>query len=63
MGRLRNAREMVLKAFRDYYARRAYYEDLIVQRQRQSIENTKREINFLEHAFHAYATCPIKHSN
>ena len=61
MGRVKNARETVLKASRDYYAHRAYYEDLIVQRQRQSVETTKRELNFLEHAFQADATCPIKH--
>jgi SAM-dependent methyltransferase len=60
MGRLKNARETVLKASRDYYAHRAYYEDLLVQRQRQSVETTKRELNFLEHAFHADATRPIK---
>jgi SAM-dependent methyltransferase len=60
MVRLKNTREAVLKASRDYYAHRAYYEDLLVQRQRQSVETTKREINFLEHAFQADATRPIK---
>ena len=60
MRKLRSARESVLKASRDYYAHRAYYEDLLVQRQRQSVETTKRELNFLEHAFHADATRPIK---
>jgi SAM-dependent methyltransferase len=60
MGKCRNARETALKASRDYYAHRAYYEDLLVQRQRQSIETTKRELNFLEYAFHADATRPIK---
>jgi SAM-dependent methyltransferase len=60
MGRSRNARETVLKASRDYYAHRAYYEDLIVQRQRQSVETTKRELNFVEHVLRADATRPIK---
>jgi len=60
MGRLKNARETVLKASRDYYAHRAYYEDLLVQRQRRFAETTKRELNFLEHAFRAHATRPIK---
>jgi SAM-dependent methyltransferase len=60
MGKPGNARESVLKASRDYYAHRAYYEDLLVQRQRQSVETTKRELNFLEHAFRTDATRPIK---
>ena len=60
MGKTRNARETVLKASRDYYAHRAYYEDLLVQRQRQSVETTKRELNFLEHTFQTEATRPIK---
>jgi SAM-dependent methyltransferase len=60
MGRLKNARETVLKASRAYYAHRAHYEDLLAQRQRRSIETTKRELNFLEHAFRADATRPIK---
>jgi hypothetical protein len=47
MERPKNAREIVLKASRDYYAHRAYYEDLLVQRQRQSVETAKRELNFL----------------
>jgi hypothetical protein len=61
MGRRRDARETVLKASRDYYAHRAYYEDLLVQRQRQSVEATKRELNFLEHAFRADVTCSVHH--
>jgi SAM-dependent methyltransferase len=60
LGRLKNARETALKASRDYYAHRAYYEDLLVQRQRQFVDTTKRELDFLEHAFHADATRPIK---
>jgi SAM-dependent methyltransferase len=60
MGKPGNARESVLKASRDYYAHRAYYEDLLARRQRRSVETTKRELNFLEHAFHADATRPIK---
>jgi len=60
MRKHRNPREQVLKASRDYYSHRAYYEDLLFQRQRRSIETTKRELNFLEHAFRADATRPIK---
>ncbi len=60
MVRLKGTRKTALKASRDYYAHRAYYEDLIVQKQRQSIETTKRELNFVEHAFHADAARPIK---
>jgi len=60
MGRLKNARETVLKASRAYYAHRAYYENLLVQRQRRFAETTKRELNFLEHAFLAHATRPIR---
>lgn len=60
MGRLKNARETVLKASRAYYAHRAYYEDLLFQRQRRAIETTKLEVDFLEHAFRADATRPIK---
>lgn len=60
MKRLKNTRETVLKASRDYYAHRAFYEDLFVQRQRRFIEATKRQVNFLEYAFGADATRPIK---
>jgi len=60
MGKPGNARESVLKASRAYYAHRAYYEDLLAQRQRRSVETVKRELNFLEHAFRADATRPIK---
>jgi 2-polyprenyl-3-methyl-5-hydroxy-6-metoxy-1,4-benzoquinol methylase len=58
--RLKNTREIVLKASRAYYAHRAFYEDLFVQRQRRFVEATKREVNFLEYAFSADATRPIK---
>jgi len=60
MGRRENARETALKASCAYYAHRAYYEDLLVQRQRRWAETTKRELDFLEHAFRADATRPIK---
>jgi SAM-dependent methyltransferase len=60
MKHLENARKTVLKASRAYYAHRAYYEDLLVQRQRRFVETTKRELSFLEHAFRADATRPIR---
>jgi SAM-dependent methyltransferase len=60
MNRLENARKTVLKASRAYYAHRAYYEDLLVQRQRRFVETTERELTFLEHAFRADATRPIR---
>jgi SAM-dependent methyltransferase len=60
MKRLKNSRETVLKASRAYYAHRAYYEDLLVQRQRRFAEANKRELNFLKHAFNANATRPVK---
>ncbi len=59
MVRLKDTRKTALKASRDYYAHRAYYEDLLVQRRRQSVETTKRELNFLEHAFSTDATRQI----
>jgi SAM-dependent methyltransferase len=60
MDRSESTRETVLKASRAYYAHRAYYEDLLVQGQRSLAEANKRELNFLEHAFRANATRPIK---
>jgi 2-polyprenyl-3-methyl-5-hydroxy-6-metoxy-1,4-benzoquinol methylase len=60
MKRLKNTREAVLKASRAYYAHRAYYEDLLVQRQHRFAEAGKRELNFIEHAFNTHATRPIK---
>jgi SAM-dependent methyltransferase len=60
MKRLKNPREAVLKASRAYYAHRAYYEDLLVQRQRRFAELNKRELNFLVYTFSAQATRPIK---
>jgi SAM-dependent methyltransferase len=60
MDGLENIRETVLKASRAYYAHRAYYEDLLVQRQRRFAEATKRELDFLEHAFSAHGTRPIR---
>ena len=60
MKLLKSPREKVLKASRAYYAHRAYYEDLLIQRQHRCAETTKRELNFLEHAFSAQATRPIK---
>jgi len=60
MKRLKNTRETVLKASRTYYAHRAYYEDLLVQRQRRFVEANKRELSFLEQAFSAHTTHPIK---
>jgi SAM-dependent methyltransferase len=60
MRKPKNARETVLKASRAYYSHRAHYEDLFIQRQGCVSETTKRELSFLEHAFHADATRPIK---
>jgi len=60
MGKPRNARETALKASRAYYAHRAYYEDLLTQRRGRVSEFTKRELNFLEQAFRAHATRPIR---
>jgi SAM-dependent methyltransferase len=59
MDRLENARETVLKASRAYYAHLAYYEDLLSQRARR-VAKTKRELDFLEFAFHAHATHPVR---
>lgn len=60
MGRLKNARQRVLKASRAYYAHRAYYENLLIQRRGGVSKFTKRELSFLEHVFRADATRPIK---
>ena len=60
MGKAKNVRETALKASRAYYSHRAYYEDLLFQRQRRLVETTKRELNFLENAFRADATRPIR---
>jgi SAM-dependent methyltransferase len=59
MGKLGNARETVLKASRTYYSHRAYYEDLLFQRHRRFVETTKRELDFLEHAFRTDVTRPV----
>jgi SAM-dependent methyltransferase len=55
MRKRRNARDEVLEASRAYYAHRAYYEDLLIQRRRHVSKFTKRELAFLEHAFQVYA--------
>jgi len=60
MKSLKNTRETVLKASRSYYAHRAYYEDLLIQRQRRFADASERELNFLRHVFKADATRPIK---
>ncbi len=60
MNSLKKARETVLKASRAYYGHRAFYEDLLVQRQRRFLEANKRELKFLEHAFKIQATRPVK---
>jgi SAM-dependent methyltransferase len=56
MKRLKNKRETVLKASRAYYARRAYYWNLLDE---HLPERYKRELDFIEHAFSAHATRPI----
>jgi len=60
MGKLKNARETVLKASRAYYAHRAYYEDLLIQRQHHVSKFTKRELEFLEHVFRSHETRQIR---
>jgi SAM-dependent methyltransferase len=60
MGKLKNAREITLKASHAYYAHRAYYEDLLIHRRGRVSEYTKRELNFLEHVFHAHETRRIR---
>lgn len=60
MKPLRNTRDSVLKASRAYYAHRAYYEDLLVQRHPRFTEANKRELNFIDYAFKTHATRPIK---
>lgn len=52
MNRQPSPREAVLKASRDYYAHRAYYEDLLCQGD-SSRAATKRELDFLESVFRA----------
>jgi len=59
MKHLKNTRQTVLKASRAYYTNRAYYEDLLAQRQRRIAVLNKRELDFLEHAFSAHATHPV----
>ncbi len=60
MGNLRSTRDSVLKASRSYYAHRAYYEDLVVQRDRRASEVTKRELDFLEHTFRTHAKRAVR---
>jgi len=60
MSQKQNARETVLKASRAYYGHIAYYEDLITQRSRQIAKSRKRELDFLEFAFHTHATHQVK---
>ena len=60
MKQLKTTRETVLKASRAYYGHRAYYEDLLVQRARRFAEANKRELTFLEYAFGAHATHPVR---
>jgi len=60
MDNLRSTRDSVLKASRSYYAHRAYYEDLVVQRDPRASKVTKREIDFLEHAFRTHANRPVR---
>ena len=51
-------REAVLSHSRRYYARRAYYYDLVAQRTRVDKE-TKRDLDFIEAAFKAHAARPV----
>jgi SAM-dependent methyltransferase len=52
-------RDVVLKASRAYYARRAYYEDLLDQGASTSAR-IKRELDFLEFLFQAHATHSVR---
>jgi len=52
------SRKDVLNASRTYYARRAYYEDLLDQGASARLK-LKRELDFLEFAFHTQATHPV----
>ncbi len=54
-----STRNKVLRSSEKYYTHRAEYYDLFAQRQRSDRE-TRREIEFLEHAFATHATRPIK---
>jgi SAM-dependent methyltransferase len=60
MGRNENARQTVLDASRNYYTHVAFYEDLLAQRQRGAAETTKRQLDFLEFAFHTHATHQVR---
>jgi 2-polyprenyl-3-methyl-5-hydroxy-6-metoxy-1,4-benzoquinol methylase len=60
MKRLKDTRETVLKASQAYYAHRAYYYNLMAERQKRLSKMTKREVDFVEHAFSADATRPVR---
>jgi SAM-dependent methyltransferase len=60
MARLESARKTVLKASRAYYAHLAYYRDLFFERDRRSVETTKRQVDFLEFAFRTHATHRVR---
>jgi SAM-dependent methyltransferase len=55
MNRLESARETVLKASRVYYAHLGYYEE-----RTRTEATTKRELDFLEFAFHTHATHRVR---
>jgi 2-polyprenyl-3-methyl-5-hydroxy-6-metoxy-1,4-benzoquinol methylase len=60
MKRLKDTRETVLKASQAYYAHRAYYYNLMAERQKRLSKMTKREVDFVEHTFSADATRPVR---
>jgi SAM-dependent methyltransferase len=57
---MEKTKETVLKASRAYYAHLAYYEDLWAQRSRRLTKATKRELDFIESAFHVHATHQVR---
>lgn len=57
---IENARDNVLKASRACYTHQAYFEDYLAQRRRRFVKITKLELDFIEFAFHAHATHPVK---
>ncbi|MDD1776225.1 MAG: class I SAM-dependent methyltransferase [Candidatus Methanomethylicus sp.] len=57
---MRDDREAAQQSSRSYYSHLAYYLDLLVQRYKQADIKTKRELDFIEAAFRAHASHPVK---
>lgn len=60
MKRLKNTREKALQASQAYYTHRAHYYNLMAERQKGPAKMTKQEVDFIEHAFNAEATRPVR---